>query len=304
MGGYDDPHISESRVTAGKVAFEGGGAFLRDTRREVELYLSDEQTARSGILRLYAKAVIALAATVISWTCLLLAPHEPVVVAVCLAGLGTGLTLTAFCVQHDANHGAYFRKERHNHLMGWTADALLGFSSYAWRVKHNVAHHTYTNVDGWDDDVDQLPFLRLLPSQETKPWYRLQHVYIWPLYSLMVLRWQTGADVASLVRGRIGPSPLHLPRRWDLAGLVGGKAIYVAWALVVPLLVYPWWVVLPAYVAFTMITSLVAAVTFQLAHCVEEADFASPADLAATRRVWAVHEVETTVDFAPRNRVL
>ena len=33
-----DAHINESRVAgAGKVAFEGGGAFLRDTRREVEL---------------------------------------------------------------------------------------------------------------------------------------------------------------------------------------------------------------------------------------------------------------------------
>ena len=46
------------------------------------------------------------------------------------------------------------------------------------------------------------------------------------------------------------------------------------------------------------------AVTFQLAHCVEEADFASPQDLASEPRLWAVHEVETTVNFCPRNRVL
>ena len=46
------------------------------------------------------------------------------------------------------------------------------------------------------------------------------------------------------------------------------------------------------------------AVTFQLAHCVEEADFASAEQLASERRIWAVHEVETTVDFCPRNAVL
>ena len=58
--------ISESRVTAaGKVVFEGGGAFLRETRREVELYFSDARTRRSGILRLYVKAAIALVATVV-----------------------------------------------------------------------------------------------------------------------------------------------------------------------------------------------------------------------------------------------
>jgi hypothetical protein len=123
----NDAHINESRVAgAGKVAFEGGGAFLRDTRREVALYLSDPRTSRSGIVRLYAKTVIAVAATVISYMCLLLAPHDAIVVAACFAGLAIGLILTALCVQHDANHGAYFRKERHNHLLGWTADALLG----------------------------------------------------------------------------------------------------------------------------------------------------------------------------------
>ena len=48
-----------------------------------------------------------------------------------------------------------------------------------------------------------------------------------------------------------------------------------------------------------MVVSLIMAVTFQLAHCVEEADFASPQELAAEPRLWAVHEVETTVNFCP-----
>jgi linoleoyl-CoA desaturase len=222
----------------------------------------------------------------------------------CLGTLVLGTILIGFCVQHDANHGAYFRTRRFNHLMGWTADALLGFSSYAWRVKHNVAHHTYTNVDGYDDDIDQTPFARLMPTQTPRPWYRFQHIYIWPLYSLMVVRWQLGADALALLRGRIAQSALHPPRGWDLAGLVAGKAVFVGWALVVPLFVYPWWVVLAGYAAYTMITSVVTATTFQLAHCVEEAHFTSPEQVAAEKRPWAVHEVETTVDFCPRNPML
>ena len=70
---FQDRPIGESQVTpAGKVAFEGGGEFLRETQREVELYLADARTRRSGLLRLYTKAVVALAATGISWTVLLL----------------------------------------------------------------------------------------------------------------------------------------------------------------------------------------------------------------------------------------
>ncbi len=70
------------------------------------------------------------------------------------------------------------------------------------------------------------------------------------------------------------------------------------------MLVYPWWLVLAAYVAFSAVVSLVMAVTFQLAHCVEEADFVTAGQASAERRIWAVHEVETTVNFCPRNRAL
>jgi linoleoyl-CoA desaturase len=257
-----------------------------------------------GYLQLYAKTIVAFGLMVASWTTLIFLSPGIWLGLLCLVGLAAGATLTAFCVQHDANHGAYFTKRRYNHLMGWTADALLGFSSYAWRVKHNVAHHTYTNVDDYDDDISQVPFARFMPQQKARPWYRLQHYYIWPLYTLMVLRWQTAGDVAAFVRGSIGRSPIRTPKRWDLVGLVAGKVIFIGWALVVPMLVYPWWGVLGAYVLFAMIMGLITATTFQLAHCVEEADFASVEELSGPKRVWAVHEVETTVDFCPRNPVL
>lgn len=287
-----------------KLSFDNGGDFIRETRLEVEAYLASPATRLRGNLVLYAKTAIAFGTSLASYLALILVHPGLWGGLACLLGLMAGTILTAFCVQHDANHGAYFRTRRANHLMGWTSDVLLGFSSYTWRVKHNVAHHTYTNVDGYDADATQMPFARLMPSQQPKRWYRAQHYYLWPLYSVMVLRWQTGADVTALLRGRIGRSAVRAPKRWDLAGLVVGKALFIGWAIVVPLLVYPWWVVAVAYLGVAMVLSLVTATVFQLAHCVEEADFASPDELAATRRIWAVHEVETTVDFCPDNPVL
>ena len=150
-------------------------------------------------------------------------------------------------------------------------------SSYAWRVKHNVAHHTYTNVDVYDADITQLPSARLAPAQEAPapvvPPAALLHLGA-------VLR--DGPPLADRRRYRrvqsgesIGTSALRMPRRWDLAGLIGGKVIFFSWAIVVPLLVYPWWAVLGAYLVYSMVVSLIMAVTFQLAHCVEEADFAT-----------------------------
>jgi linoleoyl-CoA desaturase len=292
------------RPVATKVSFESGGAFIRETRREVQDYLSDAGNRRSGYVRLYAKAPVAVGLLVTSWVAMVVLGRGNPVILLCLAGITLGAILTAFCIQHDANHGAYFNKRQYNHVLGWTSDAVLGISSYSWRVKHNVAHHTYTNVDGFDDDVTQVPLARFTPSQRPRPWYRFQHFYIWPLYMFMGLRWQTLGDMRALVRGKVGRSLIRPPKGWNLVGIVAGKLIFLGWAIIVPLLIFPWWQVLVAYVSFSMVLSLVMATTFQLAHCVEEASFASADELNATKRVWAVHEVETTVNFCSRNPVL
>ena len=289
--------------SAERVSFKTGGAFLRDTRAEVEHYLSVGNVRRRGTIGLYAKAPIAVGLIALSWGVLLFARPHAVVVALCFGGLAFGVTLVAFCVQHDANHGSTFKNRRYNEVLGWTSDALMGISSYAWRVKHNVAHHTYTNVDGYDNDIEQ-PLARFAPMQPPKRRYRFQHLYVWPLYSLMGLHWQTVGDLWSLHRGAYGKSALRFPSGWARVGWLGGKAFFIGWAIVVPLLVYPWWVVVATYVGLSMVMSIVMATTFQLAHCVEEASFASPGDLASGTRDWAVHQVETTVDFCPRNRAL
>ena len=55
----------------------------------------------------------------------------------------------------------------------------------------------------------------------------------------------------------------------------------------------------------SFVLAFTLAVTFQLAHCLEEAEFSSVDEMtAAGRAEWARHQIETTVDFAPRNRVL
>ena len=50
---------------------------------------------------------------------------------------------------------------------------------------------------------------------------------------------------------------------------------------------------------------VLASVVFQLAHGVEEADFPLPRpDTGRMVSAWAEHQVQTTVDFAPRNQLL
>ena len=58
------------------------------------------------------------------------------------------------------------------------------------------------------------------------------------------------------------------------------------------------------YGVAALVLGLVLSVVFQLAHCVEEADFPLPGRRHRTaRNAWAIHQVETTVDFARESRV-
>jgi linoleoyl-CoA desaturase len=294
-----------SSVASSRLMFEHGGAFLADLNARVERRLSIGAIRFWGRLQLYGKSAAAAAFLITGWGTLMFASPSLALGIGALAFIALGLTVVAFSVQHDANHGAYFSNRRYNHLLGWSADCLLCISSYAWRVKHNVAHHTYTNVFGYDDDVSQAPIAAFSPGEPPRLWHRYQHIYIWPLYGLMGARWQLAGDIAAFMRGKIGESRLRAPRGWDLAGLLVGRMIFFGWAVVAPLLVYPWWMVAVGYAAVTIALSFMMTVTFQLAHCVEEASFASPEELiVGKRRSWAVHEIESTVNFCPRNPIL
>ena len=296
-------------MTASPVKFRSSGAFTSDLRNEVDRFLVQQP----GLLRqarqeLAVKAVTAALLIVGSYLSLLLFHLGIELIGLALLGLILGAILAGFCVQHDANHLATFSSQRWNHLLGWIfSDVCLGFGSYMWQTKHNVAHHTYTNVAGHDPDAEQTPLLKLAPSQPLRPWYRWQVVYAWPLYLFMGFRMQLMAEAVSLPRGRVGKSPLRFPRGWPRVGIFAGKALFLTWAFFIPILVgFPWWGVICCYVIVVGTLSLVMTIVFQLAHCVSEATYATPEQLttAEERTEWMAYQVQTTVDFSPRNRLL
>jgi linoleoyl-CoA desaturase len=81
--------------------------------------------------------------------------------------------------------------------------------------------------------------------------------------------------------------------------------IFFSLALAIPLLFHPWWMVALYYGLATLVLGMVLSVVFQLAHCVEEADFPMPAkNTGRIENAWAVHQVQTTVDFCRGNPVV
>jgi linoleoyl-CoA desaturase len=86
---------------------------------------------------------------------------------------------------------------------------------------------------------------------------------------------------------------------------VAGKVTFLALAFVLPLLHHSVWAVLFYYGVAALVLGMVLSVVFQLAHAVEEADFPLPREgTGRIENAWAIHQVETTVDFARGNRVV
>jgi linoleoyl-CoA desaturase len=258
--------------------------------------LPTEGELRRGRRRLRAKAVGIAGLLAVAYWAVVIADFAVWVRLLSAVALVAGLVATATGIMHDANHGSFSKRRWVNRSLAATAD-LLGTSSWLWRFKHHHLHHGNTNVAGVDSDIAQEPFARLEPSQRWRPWHRWQHVYLWFLYGFFAMKNVLFGDLRNLASGRVGHQPLATrPSRSRVLRIAGGKVAHVGWAVVVPLAFNPWWGVLAFYVCCSWVVGFSLAVVFQLAHCVDVAEFAEP-DQPRRGEEFLAHQVRTTVDI-------
>lgn len=283
--------------------FAPSSDFHAALKEAVGAYFASTGLSTKGGPRLYVKAATIFAWAVASYAVLVFAPLTWWQAVAPALSLGLAIAAIGFNVQHDGNHGAFSRWRFLNQLSGLSID-LLGGSSYLWRHKHNVLHHTYTNFSGWDEDISLAPLGRLSPHQKLRSFHRFQHLYLWPFYGFIAMKWQLFDDYRSLARGTMGGKHYPRPRGWDLALLISTKLLSFGVAFVVPSFFHPVGVVLCYYFLTLWTTGIVLSVVFQLAHCVEEARHPAVPESPVTANEWARHQVETSVDFARGSRLI
>ena len=287
-----------------RLKFNGDNSFHRELRRRVDAQFKDSGTRQRDSAAMYLKTAVILTVFAISYVALVFlasngwqALGTSVLLGATVAGIG-------FNVMHDGGHQAYSDRRWINRLMALTLD-LVGGSSYIWQWKHARFHHTWVNVAGHDSDIDLGILGRLSPEQPWRPWHRWQHLYLWVLYGVTAIRWHVYGDFRDMISGTVGERPFDRPRGWDLAGFVIGKLVFFMLAFGLPLFFHSIGAVLLFYTTTSAVAGVLLALVFQMAHVVEEADF--PAPNATSRQMdtpWAVHQLETTVDFSRDSRVL
>jgi linoleoyl-CoA desaturase len=219
--------------------------------------------------------------------------------------MGIGMAGIGFSVTHDALHGAYSANPRINRLIGYLFDTL-GANGYIWKITHNGIHHTYTNIRGYDEDLEVSPLIRLSPHTPYKPIHRFQHAFAFVAYSMATVFWVFVKDYKYFLQKDLGPYRDKKHPRSEWMSLIISKTLYYAFMIVVPLVVLDvtWWQFLIGFLTVHLTAGLILGIVFQLAHVVEPTAHLPEDEAKSLKGAWMLYQMRTTSNFARGNRLL
>jgi linoleoyl-CoA desaturase len=218
---------------------------------------------------------------------------------------GISIAAIGFNIAHDAGHQAYFKSKRHNKLLFAIMD-FIGSNSYMWDVKHNKAHHIYTNVHSFDEDITGAYLLRLSPHSPLNPINQFQFIYAWVLYLFIYIHIVWVYNFQQFFATTFGPfkNLKHPPKEWFK--LLLWKQFYFSYTIVLPLIFLDitWNQFLLGYFIVCASAGFLLAIVFYLGHCVELANEFPLPHKEQLNVSWAAQQMKTTCNFGTNNKVL
>ena len=288
-----------------KYVFEKGTSpFFRDLKERVDRYFIENRLHPAGNGKLFRKGILQILCSIIIYIVLVFFTPVPAVSVFLCAALGINLAVIGFNVMHEGGHQTFSHRSWINYVSALTLN-VLGGNAYYWKIKHNINHHTYTNVEGLDSDIDAKPFMRLHQDQPWRSYHRFQHVYWVVLYAVSYLAWVFYEDFQKYFSGRFyingATKPLPLKEHFIFWFT---KIMYILMYMVIPVFFVGWGGWLTGFLIITCVCGLVTSIVFQLAHVVEGTQFHSVDPLAGKKYEWAIHQMVSTSNFATQSRIL
>ncbi len=282
--------------------------FIKELRATVRTYFEDRKISRFGNRSLFIKSIAMLALYIIPYLLMItgVVTAFPVLLALWIL-MGVGMAGIGMGLMHDANHGTYSENPRLNRLVSKSIYMLGGFPPN-WRYQHNTMHHGFTNIEGHDEDISPVGILRFSPHKPLFRIHRFQQWYAWFFYGLMTISWAINKDFKQLVgyhRQDVLPGGKEsFPRL--LTDLIIAKILYFTVLLVLPIIFLPvaWYWVVAFFLAMHFVAGFILGVVFQTAHVVPSSSYPLADEQGNLENSWAISQLMTTADFAPRNRLL
>lgn len=285
--------------------FRGHVGFRKTITERVEAYMVANNLPARDLPGMYRKSLFMFAWWAASYAAILLAGLPLWTDAILCFSFGLASAGVGFNVMHDANHEGYSNNMRLNRVLGWSIE-LLGLSSFIWRQQHNIWHHTYTNISGLDEGLEAEGTMRWSPHDPWKPVFVAQHLY-WPvIYALSAMSLLFIRNFKVYFAGKSGDT-FRYPKmsRFDKGVFWTFRVVNAVIFFALPVVFFPWYQVLIGFALGVATAGFVMATILQLAHVMYAVEFPEPTgDPLHIENEWAVHEVQTTLDFAPNNRLL
>lgn len=288
-----------------KVSFNNTNSpFFKALKGKVNNYFIENKLSKSGGPKLFFKGLLLAVSALSLYACLIFFTHS-VLLSIILCGLlGFNLAAIGFNIMHEGGHGCFSKYKWLNEACAYSLN-ILGGTIYFWKQKHNIEHHTYTNIEGMDHDID-VQFMRI-HEEQPKFWYhKFQHYYWVLLYGISYMAWVLYQDFAKYFIGKNNSTgkPLKLELKEHVIFWLT-KAGYLFIFIILPTIMVGWIQAILGFIIAAIVCGFSISIVFQLAHVVEGTVF--PAPLPGANKIekeWAIHQINTTANFATRNKVI
>ncbi|MCF8448985.1 MAG: acyl-CoA desaturase [Taibaiella sp.] len=295
-----------SKVNIVRFASKNGDGFYDALKKNIDSFFKENNIAPTGNSSLRWKTVAMVSLFFVPYIFIIsgIGASSVFLYFGLWALMGFGMIGVGCGVHHDSNHGSYSANKNVNKVVGDIVNVVGGYD-VTWRIQHNVLHHTYTNIEGLDEDIDAGGLLRFSPHSKKLAVHRFQHIYGWFLYCLLTIQWVTYKDYVLLFqynkKGLLKKERITLGKA--LLELSIYKVIYFTYILVLPIMYsgMPWQYVVGGFMLLHAIAGLGLSCIFQLAHVLESSEYPLPTDDRKMGNSWAVHQMLNTANFSPKS---
>lgn len=289
-----------------KISFENNQSpFFRSLKEKVDNYFTNNKIHTSGNLKLYTKGIIQVSFAIgLYITLVFFTPGTLASIILCTL-LGLNLGVIGFNIMHEGGHMCFSSHKWLNNVAGYFLN-ILGGNIYYWKIKHNINHHTYTNIKGMDADIELEPFMRLHVEQRHRKFHRFQHIYAFFLYGVSYLVWIFFEDFNKYFSKKATKvsKPQQIEHKEHVIFWLS-KIAYISMYIILPAFMLGFVKTLIGFIIIAFVCGLSISIVFQLAHVVEDTHFPMPCVKSnKIEQEWAIHQINTTANFSTKNKLV
>ena len=215
--------------------------------------------------------------------------------------MGLLLVIMFLNLIHETCHNTLFRSKIKNEWYLLLFD-IMGANSYMWKKRHIRLHHIFTNVNGWDSDIEKSKFLKVHPQNDKKIASKYQHLMVL-LYPLFITNWFLVRDFKDYFdRSMIVRKIVEIPGK-EYFKLFFFKLFFIGYLVIIPGFIssFSWMQIVIALFIMLLSAGFFALIVLLPPHVNTSNQFPVTDNKMKLEQSWLMHQLNTTNDVDTSN---